>query len=124
MATLKQLQRTLNITYGIAPIVAGADKFSNLLTNWSTYLAPNIRSILPMGAAPFMKAVGIVEIIAGILVLLRPVVGAYVVMAWLVAIALVLIAGGNYYDVAVRDLVMAIGAFTLAQITLIAKKTN
>ncbi len=75
-----------------------------------------------MEAEAFMKVVGVIEIIAGILVFIRPLIGAYVVMAWLISIALVLIIGGNYYDVAVRDLVMAIGAFTLAQLTQITKK--
>ena len=123
MATIKQLQQTLTITFGAVPIVAGLDKFTNLLTNWSNYLAPNIRSMLPMDAMAFMKVVGIIEIVAGILVFVKPVIGAYVVMAWLISIALVLIIGGNYFDVAVRDLVMAIGAFMLAQLTLITKKT-
>jgi len=63
--------------------------------------------------------VGIIEIVAGIIVLLRPLIGAYIVMAWLVCIALQLIIGGHYFDVAVRDLVMAIGAYTLAQLTKI-----
>jgi hypothetical protein len=66
-----------------------------------------------------MKVVGVIEIAAGIIVLLRPLVGAYIVMGWLVLIALQLIAGGHYFDVAVRDLVMAIGAYTLAGLTRI-----
>ena len=124
MTTVKQLQQTLQLTFGLVPIVAGLDKFTNLLTHWSTYLAPNMKSMIPMDAMVFMKIVGVIEIIAGILVLIRPLIGAYVVMAWLISIALVLIIGGNYFDVAVRDLVMAISAFTLAQLTLITKKTN
>lgn len=124
MATVKQLQQTLQLTFGLVPIVAGLDKFTNLLTNWSNYLSPGIKSMLPMDPMAFMKVVGIIEIVAGLLVLLRPVIGAYVVMAWLISIAIVLITGGNNFDVAVRDLVMAIGAFTLAQLTLITKKAN
>ncbi len=124
MATIKQLQQTLRLTFGIVPIVAGLDKFTNLLTNWSDYLSPGIKAMLPLDAMTFMRVVGVIEIIAGILVLVRPLIGAYVVMCWLIAIALVLIAGGHYYDVAVRDLVMAIGAFTLAQLTLITDKDN
>ena len=123
MATIKQLQGTLQITFGIVPIVAGLDKFTNLLTNWTDYLATGIKTMLPVDPSTFMKAVGIIEIIAGILVLRRPLIGAYVVMAWLICIALQLIVGGHYFDVAVRDLVMAIGAFTLAQLTII-NKTN
>ncbi|WP_217603133.1 hypothetical protein [Chitinophaga sp. GbtcB8] len=116
MATLKQLQSTLKLTFGIVPIVAGLDKFTNLLTNWVDYLGNN-KSMIPFDPMTFMKMVGVIEIIAGILVLVRPLIGAYVVMAWLICIALQLIIGGNYFDVAVRDLVMAIGAYTLAQLT-------
>lgn len=124
MATLKQLQQTLKLTYGLVPIVAGLDKFTDLLTHWENYLGANIKAMLPMDAMAFMRVVGVIEVVAGILVLLRPAIGAYVVMCWLIAIALVLVAGGNYYDVAVRDLVMAIGAFTLAQLTIITKNSN
>ncbi|SEN12633.1 hypothetical protein SAMN04488505_108145 [Chitinophaga rupis] len=116
MATIKQLQSTLKLTFGIVPIVAGLDKFTNLLTNWVDYLGNN-KSMIPFDPLTFMKMVGVIEIIAGILVLVRPLIGAYVVMAWLICIALQLIIGGHYFDVAVRDLVMAIGAYTLAQLT-------
>jgi uncharacterized membrane protein YphA (DoxX/SURF4 family) len=116
MATLKQLQTTLRLTYGLVPIVAGLDKFTNLLTQWSDYLGNN-KSMLPLDPLSFMKIVGVIEIVAGILVLVRPLIGAYVVMAWLICIALQLLVGGHYFDVAVRDLVMAIGAYTLAQLT-------
>ena len=114
MATTRQLQRTLQLTYGIVPIVAGLDKFTNLLTNWPDYLNT---SLIPFDPATFMKIVGVIEIIAGIIVLIRPLIGAYIVMGWLICIALQLVAGGSYLDVAVRDLVMAMGAYTLAQLT-------
>jgi hypothetical protein len=67
-----------------------------------------------------MKIVGIIEILAGIIVLVRPLIGAYIVMVWLICIALQLIIGGHFFDVAVRDLVMAIGALTLARLTIIS----
>lgn len=118
MATIKQLQGTLKLTYGILPIVAGLDKFTNLLTNWVDYLG-NSRSMIPFDALVFMKIVGIIEIVAGIITLVKPLVGAYIVMAWLILIALQLLIGGHYFDVAVRDLVMAIGAYTLAKLTMI-----
>lgn len=121
MATTKQLQNTIQLTFGIVPIVAGLDKFTNILTNWADYLSADMKAMLPVDPSVFMKSVGIIEIIAGILVLARPLIGAYIVMAWLICIALQLIIGGHYFDVAVRDLVMAIGAFTLAQITIINK---
>lgn len=118
MATVKQLQTTLKLTFGLVPIVAGLDKFTNLLTNWSDYLG-TFKDSLPVQAMTFMKIVGIIEIVAGIIVLVRPLAGAFIVMAWLIAIALELLVCTHFYDVAVRDLVMAIGAFTLAQLTKI-----
>lgn len=107
----------LRFTYGLVPIVAGLDKFTNLLTNWVNYLNPIVLKVIPLGGSAFMHVAGIIEVLAGILVLARPRVGGFVVSAWLVCIALSLIASGNYLDVAVRDLVMAIGAFTLANLT-------
>jgi uncharacterized membrane protein YphA (DoxX/SURF4 family) len=118
MANTTQLQGILKLTYGIVPIVAGLDKFTNLLTDWSAYLSPGMKSMLPFDALVFMKIVGVIEIVAGIIVLVRPFIGAYIVMAWLICIALQLIIGGHYFDVAVRDLVMAVGAYTLAQLSL------
>ena len=117
MANTRQLQGILKITYGVVPIVAGLDKFTNLLTDWSAYLRPAMKAMLPVDALLFMKIVGIIEIIAGIIVLVRPLTGAWIVMIWLICIALQLILGGNYFDVAVRDLVMAVGAFALVQLS-------
>ena len=113
----QNVQGILKYTYGIVPIVAGLDKFTNLLTKWEDYLSPSIIKVLPFSPGTFMHIVGIIEIVAGILVLLRPRIGGYVVMAWLTLIALTLIFGGHYFDVAVRDLVMAIGAFCLAKLS-------
>jgi uncharacterized membrane protein YphA (DoxX/SURF4 family) len=124
MSSLKQIQTVLRLTFGIVPIVAGLDKFTNLLANWSGYLTPNISGMLPVSIIVFMKIVGVIEIVAGIIVLLRPLIGAYIVMVWLICIALQLIVGGHFLDVAVRDLVMAIGAFTLAKLTVLAGSEN
>ena len=123
MATVKQLSQTLRLTFGIVPIVAGLDKFTNLLTHWSDYLGNN-KSMVPMDPETFMKVVGVIEIIAGIIVFVRTVVGAYVVMAWLMCIAIQLLISGHYYDVAVRDLVMAVGAYTLAQLARMDSATR
>ena len=112
-----KVQQVLKYTYGLVPIVAGLDKFTNLLTDWKNYLSPSMVNMLPFSAGAFMSIVGVIEIVAGVLVLLRPYIGAWVVMAWLVAIALTLIFGGHYFDVAVRDLVMAIGAWSLAKLS-------
>jgi uncharacterized membrane protein YphA (DoxX/SURF4 family) len=124
MATIRQVQNVLRLTFGIVPIVAGLDKFTNLLANWPGYLGANVSGMLSVNAVVFMKIVGVIEIVAGIIVLLRPLIGAYIVMVWLICIALQLIIGGHFFDVAVRDLVMAIGAFTLAKLTMIAGSEN
>jgi len=121
---LLDIQVFLKYTYSIVPIVAGADKFFNLLTNWSGYLDPTLAGFLPFSENLFMMIVGVIEIIAGILVFLKPHIGAYVVCAWLVLIALTLFTSGTYLDVAVRDLVMAVGAFTLAKLSNLQTGTN
>ena len=108
----------LKLAFGLVPIVAGLDKFTNLLTDWTQYLSPLATSVLPFSAGTFMHVVGVIEIAAGVLVLSKFTrLGAYVVTAWLVCIALNLLSMGRYLDVAVRDLVMATGAYTLARLT-------
>jgi uncharacterized membrane protein YphA (DoxX/SURF4 family) len=121
---LNDIQNIMKLTYGIVPMVAGADKFTNLLTNWSEYLNPTLAGMLPFSGATFMMIVGVIEILAGILVLVKPKQGALVVSAWLVLIALSLLASGHFLDVAVRDLVMAIGAFMLSKISGITESLN
>jgi hypothetical protein len=119
-ATLKEftkIETLLKFTYGLIPIAAGADKFTNLLTDWSKYLSPTLAGIIPFTAAVFMIIVGIIEIIAGIFVFISPQKGGYLVSAWLLLIALNLLVSGQYLDVAVRDIAMAIGAFSLARIS-------
>ena len=106
----------LRLTYGLVPLIAGADKFFNLLTHWDKYLPADVSSKLPVSAATFMMIVGVIEIVAGLAVLtVLTRLGAYIVMLWLVLISINLIVAG-YYDVAVCDLVMALGAYTLGQI--------
>lgn len=107
--------RALWLTYGIVPIVAGLDKFTNLLTDWAQYLAPFALDLLPFSAGTFMAIVGVIEIVAGVLVFVKPRFGGLLVAAWLVAIALNLLLAG-YFDIAVRDLVMAVGAWGMAQL--------
>jgi hypothetical protein len=113
----KNVQNLLKFTYGLIPIAAGTDKFTNLLTDWSHYLNPSFKAILPFSDHVFMMIVGVIEIIAGILVFINPQKGGYLVSAWLVLIALSLLASVNYLDVAVRDIAMAIGAFSLAKLS-------
>ena len=116
--------KVMKLTYGLVPIVAGLDKFTNLLTNWEQYLNPSLAHMLPFSPHVFMMIVGVIEIIAGLIVLSKPAIGGYIVMAWLILIALTLVAGNNYLDVAVRDLVMSIGAFSLAQIAAVSVATD
>jgi len=117
--TLKPTFNLLKLTFGLVPIIAGLDKFTNLLTHWENYLNPSLAGIIPYAVHTFMVIIGIIEIIAGIIVLAKPAIGGYIVAAWLTLIALTLLASGNFLDVAVRDLVMAIGAFSLARIAKI-----
>jgi len=116
---LSQTFHLLKYTFVIVPIVAGADKFTNLLTHWDQYLNPAIAGMLPFSAAIFMKIVGVIEIVAGFLVLSKPAVGGLTVAAWLTLIALTLLASLKFLDVAVRDLVMAIAAFSMARLAKI-----
>ena len=117
--SLRQPFNLLKFTFGIVPIVSGADKFTNLLTDWEKYLNPSLAGLLPFPASTFMMIVGVIEIIAGIIVLKKAEIGGYIVAAWLTVIALTLLAGFNYVDVAVRDLVMAVSAFAMARISKI-----
>lgn len=118
MNTNVQLVKTvLKYTFGLVPIIAGLDKFTNILTNWSQYISSGFAEMLPFETGTFMMIVGVIEIVAGILVFLKPKIGALVVMAWLIAIALTLVLGGHFIDVAVRDLVMAVGAFSLVKLS-------
>ena len=108
----------LRIGLGLAPFLAGLDKFFNLLTNWTIYLNPLALRVIPVSAATFMRAIGVVEMIVGIAILTRWTrLGAYVAAAWLVGIALNLVTMGTFFDVAVRDLLLAVAAYTLARLT-------
>ena len=118
--TVKQIQTLLKFSYGIIPVVAGLDKFTNVLVDWKQYLNPSIEGMLPFDGKTFMMIVGVIEIIAGLLVFARPKIGGLIVSAWLVLIALTLLVSGNYLDVAVRDVAMAIGAFSLARLSAIS----
>ena len=115
---LNQAGWVLRIGLGLAPILAGLDKYTNLLTNWEMYLNPLVPKLLHVQPPTFMHIVGIIEIIAGIVVLSRFTrYGAYLVMAWLIGIALNLVTQGAFFDIAVRDTEMSLGAFALAKLT-------
>jgi uncharacterized membrane protein YphA (DoxX/SURF4 family) len=108
----------LRIAFGLGPLLAGIDKFTNILTNWEKYLSPTVQRALPITAATFMHIVGVIEIIVGLGVLM----GAsrlfgYIAMLWLFGIAANLVSTGMYYDIAVRDVLLGLGAFSLARVT-------
>jgi hypothetical protein len=104
----------LRTVFTIAPIAFGLDKFFDILTNWEQYLAPWVNDLIPGTGHQAMLAVGVVEILAGLLVAVRPAIGAYVVAAWLVGIIVNLVSIGDYYDVALRDFGLLVGALALA----------
>ncbi len=112
--------RTLRWTFGLIPIAAGADKFFNLLTQWPRYVAPSLAHLSPVSPQGLMYVAGVVEIVAGLAILLSPWTRTFalIVAAWLAGIALNLIAGG-YYDIAVRDLAMAVAAFSFARLSTV-----
>lgn len=113
----------LRIGLGVGPIITGIDKFFNKLTDWTMYLSPLATKTVPVSAATFMHVVGVVEIIAGIVVLSRfTKIGAYVVTAWLLGIAVNLLTTGMFYDLAMRDVEIAIAAFTLSQLTRVREE--
>ena len=112
----------LKLTFTVVPIVAGLDKFFNILCDWTNYINPMVLDILPFSGETFMMIVGVIEILAGILVFLKPKIGGLVVSVWLTLIALSLLVGWTFADVAVRDLVMAISAFSMSRLATIVEK--
>jgi hypothetical protein len=111
-----QAYQILHLAFVVAPVIAGADKFFHLLVNWDQYLSPLVTRVLPVSAHTFMLAVGMIEIVAGLLVAFMPAIGGLVVGAWLCGIILNLLSIPGYYDVALRDLGLALGAFALARL--------
>lgn len=112
----------LYFTYGLLPIITGIDKYFDFLADWHIYLNPIIPQVFQISPETFMHVIGIVEIIMGIIIFLRPIVGGYIMTVWLLIISINLIAMGSHthegyahimthYDIALRDIVMAIGAY-------------
>ncbi len=115
----------LRVALGLMPIVAGIDKYFNKLADWGMYLSPYATKVVPMSVPTFMHLVGIVEIVAGVIVLSRwTKIGSYIVMAWLIGIAANLVTTGMFYDLAVRDLEIAVGAFALSQLTVVREESS
>jgi hypothetical protein len=114
-----QAYRILHWGFVAAPVIAGADKFFHLLTNWDQYLAPPLARISPLGTHGTMLAVGVVEVVAGLVVAVKPRVGAYVVAAWLIGIILDLLLLGSFFDVALRDFGLFLGALALGRLSAV-----
>lgn len=113
----------LRIGVGFGPIIAGVDKYFNKLTDWGMYLSPLATKIIPVSATTFMHTVGVIEVIAGLIVLSKwTKIGSYIVMLWLVSIAVNLLTTGMFYDLAVRDVEIAVGAFALSQLTAVREE--
>ena len=108
----------------VAPIMFGLDKFTNLLTDWTTYLAPAVDRLIPGSAAGAMVAVGVIEIVAGLVVAVRPKVGGYLVAAWLAGIITNLLLLGDRYDVALRDFGLLLAALALARLATAFQPTH
>jgi uncharacterized membrane protein YphA (DoxX/SURF4 family) len=106
----------LRIGFAVLPIVMGVDKFFNVLVNWEKYLAPWIHNLSPLSATHTMHVVGVVEILAGVAVAIKPRYGAYLVAAWLGGIVINLLTYSGYYDIALRDFGLMLGALTLARL--------
>ncbi len=121
---ISRIWQILRFAFVAVPIIAGLDKFTNFLTDWTQYLNPLLAGLLPFGPSTAMKIVGVIEVVAGLVVLARPRTGAFLVTAWLVTIALSLLASGRFLDVAVRDIMMALGAFTLATLTPVVQEAT
>jgi uncharacterized membrane protein YphA (DoxX/SURF4 family) len=116
---------SLRLALGVVPIAAGLDKFTNLLTRWEDYLSPLARAVLPISPAAFMRVAGVVEVAVGLGILLgRARLFAWVASAWLAAIALNLLLTGRYFDVAARDVVMAVAAYALAQLAAVEERSR
>jgi hypothetical protein len=108
----------LRITYGVIPIIVGIDKYFNLLTYWEGYLSPLVVDLLPVSGHTFMTAIGVLEVIAGIAILTKwTKYGAYFITLYLVGVSLNLMSTGGLYDIAMRDLAMAVGSYCLAKLT-------
>jgi hypothetical protein len=113
----------LKIGLGVEPIVTGVDKYFNKLADWRMYLSPFATEIVPVSPTTFMHVIGLVEIVAGLIVLSHLTkIGSYIVMFWLLGIAVNLLTTGMFYDLAMRDLEIAIGAFALSQLTAVREQ--
>ena len=114
----------LRVGFTVAPILFGLDKFVEWLVDWEIYLAPEINDLVPGNAHQAMLAVGVIEIAAGLVVALRPRFGGYLVAAWLGAIIVNLLLQADFYDIALRDFGLLLGALTLARLATAFERTS
>jgi uncharacterized membrane protein YphA (DoxX/SURF4 family) len=112
----QQAYLALRTVFTVAPVLFGLDKFLNVLVDWPVYLAPWIDSIVPGSAQTAMYAVGVIEVVAGVLVALRPKWGGLVVAAWLAGIILNLLTLSGHYDIALRDFGLLVAALALSRL--------
>ena len=109
----------LRVAFTVAPILFGLDKFLDWLVDWEIYLAPQVNDLVPGNAHQAMLAVGVIEIVAGLVVAVRPRFGGYLVAAWLSGIIVNLLLQADHYDIALRDFGLLLGALTLARLAVV-----
>jgi uncharacterized membrane protein YphA (DoxX/SURF4 family) len=112
-----QAFRVLQFVFVVAPILAGLDKFCNLLTNWSQYISPFVMHTVGGRVHGFMMLVGVIEIVAGVLVAVKPKIFSYIVALWLLLIIINLLMKGQYYDIALRDFGLMLSAYSLGRLS-------
>ena len=121
---LQTIQTISKIALGLMAFLAGLDKFFNLLTNWEQYVSPLAQRMLPLSPTTLMHVVGVIEIVVGLAILTKVTrLGAYVAAIWLLCIAVELVTTGRFFDVAVRDVELAVAAFVLAKLTEIRESS-
>jgi hypothetical protein len=113
-----QAYQILHVGFTVLPVITGLDKFTHVLVNWDIYLAPVVARLSPIPPHSLMMIIGVVEVIAGILVAVKPRIGAYVVAAWLCGIIINLLMVPGFYDVALRDFGLSLGAIALARLSM------
>lgn len=117
----QQAYQILHLGFTVLPILAGLDKFFGVLADWDRYLAPLFPRMLGISPETFLSIVGVVEIVAGLVVFFKPRFGGYLVMAWLWGIILNLLLIPGYYDIALRDFGLSLGALSLARLAVTAE---
>lgn len=124
MPAARQAFVLLRTVFTVAPILFGLDKFTNILADWTVYLAPQATAVVPLPPQTFMYIVGVVEIVAGIVVAVRPKYGSLLVAAWLAGIIINLLLLGSFHDVALRDFGLLVGALALNRLSTGTSRTT